>query len=66
VRRASPEVQARLARGEPVDPGEYYFQTAPVFETGDARYGWLNDIGAVGVGERAAPGTIRYAVFEIL
>ncbi len=66
VRRASPEVQARLARGEPVDPGEYYFRTAPVFETGDARYGWLNDILAVGVGERVAPGTLRYAIFEIL
>jgi hypothetical protein len=50
LQASSPEVQARLVRNEPVDPGEYYFRTAPVFETGDARYGWLNNIVAVGVG----------------
>jgi Protein of unknown function (DUF3237) len=66
VRRASPEVLARLGRGEPVDPAEYYFRTAPVFETGAVGYAWLNDIVAAGVGERPAPGQIRYSVFEIL
>ncbi len=66
VRHMAPEVQARMARGEPVDPGEYYFRTVPIFETGHARYGWLNNIVAVGVGERLPPGRIRYSVFEIL
>jgi uncharacterized protein DUF3237 len=30
--------------------GSMSLQTAPQFETGDERYGWLNDIQAVGVG----------------
>jgi hypothetical protein len=29
-------------------PREYYFRSAPVFETGDSRYAWLNGVVAVG------------------
>ena len=36
VRHGPPEVLAALMRGEPVDPGSYYFRTAMRFETGDA------------------------------
>ena len=56
---------ARLARGEQVDPAEYYFRTVPMFETATDRYAWINNIVAVGVGERVADG-VRYEVFEIL
>jgi hypothetical protein len=65
VRHASPEVSARLARGETVPPSEYYLRTTPFFETSDARYSWLNGVIAVGVGERAPDG-VSYEVFEIL
>jgi Protein of unknown function (DUF3237) len=65
VRHASPEVSARLARGERVDPGEYYLRTAPFFETSAPRYAWLNDIVAIGIGERKPDGVV-YQVFEVL
>ena len=48
IRHGPPEVMARLAQGETVDPSEYYFRVAPMFETGAERYAWLNKILAVG------------------
>lgn len=65
IRHGPPAVIDRLARGETVDPAEYYFRMTPWFETGAARYAWLNNIVAVGVGERLATGP-RYNIFEIL
>jgi hypothetical protein len=65
VRTAPPEVAARLARGETVGRDEYYLRTAPFFETGDARYAWMNTIVAVGMGERM-PNGAAYDVFEVL
>jgi hypothetical protein len=41
LRRGPLAVLARLAAGEDVDPAEYYFRTAPVFETGSPRHAWL-------------------------
>src|SRR5437762_12629672 len=32
----------KLTAGEAVDPSLYYMRTTPLFETGDARYAWLN------------------------
>jgi hypothetical protein len=65
VRHSSPEVAARLARGEPVEPSEYYLRTAPFFETAAERYRWLNTIVSVGVGRRMPDGA-TYDVFEVL
>jgi hypothetical protein len=65
VRRSSAEVAARLAEGQRVDKSEYYLRTTPFFETSDARHAWLNNIIAVGVGERLPDGVV-YEVFEIL
>jgi Protein of unknown function (DUF3237) len=65
VRHASAEVTARLARGERVDPSEYYLRTAPFFETAAEPYLWLNKLVAVGVGERRPDGAV-YEVFEVL
>lgn len=42
-----------------------YFRTAPIFETGDERYDWLNNIVTVGIGESIG-GAVRYDVFEVL
>jgi len=65
VRHSSPEVAARIARGESVGPNEYYLRTSPFFETAAPQYDWLNRIVAVGVGERL-PNGARYEIFEIL
>ncbi len=65
MRDAAPEIAARIAAGEPVDPSEYYFRTTPVFETASEKYEWLNRIVTVGVGDRRATGPI-YQVFRIL
>ena len=65
VRHASPEVTARIARGERVGPSEYYLRTAPFFETSSPKYAWLNKIVSVGIGERQPDG-VTYEVFEIL
>jgi len=65
VRHGPAEVMARLAKGEPVDPGSYYFRTAPVFETAAARYDWLNRIVAVATGRREPSGPV-YEVYEVL
>jgi hypothetical protein len=47
-----------------VDPGRYYFRTTPLFETGDERYAWLNDIVGVGSGYLVNAG-IAYKVARI-
>jgi hypothetical protein len=65
IRNSSPEVAKRLANGELVDPSEYYFRTAPVFETGAERYAWMNNIICVALGTRV-PTEVRYKIFEIL
>ena len=62
--QAPADLVARLKRGESVSQSEYYMRGAPFFETGSAKYGWLNDIVAVAVGERTAAGA-TYDVYEI-
>lgn len=62
-----PELQPDLAdrvRRHQVDPARYYLRTIPLFETGDERYAWLNDIVCIGSGY-LIPGGIAYAVFEV-
>jgi hypothetical protein len=58
VRHGPPDVLAAIARGEAVDPARYYMRTTPTFETGDARYQWLNDLIAVGSGIRRADAVV--------
>jgi hypothetical protein len=65
LRHGPPEVLARIAQGEAVDPASYYFRTSATFTTSDPRYEWLNRILAVGTGHRVATGPI-YNLFEIL
>jgi Protein of unknown function (DUF3237) len=65
LRHGPPDVIARLARGEPVDPALYYFRTVMRFETGDAELSWLNRIIAIGRGVRE-PRTVRLDVHELL
>ena len=59
-----PEALQRALQGEALDPSEYYFRTAPLFETASDKYAWLNRILAVGIGRRM-PGQVGYAVYAI-
>jgi hypothetical protein len=65
LRAGSPEIIEKLDKGEFVDPKDYYFRMAPIFETSSARYDWINRIIAVGLGHRLADGPV-YNIFEVL
>jgi hypothetical protein len=65
LRHGPPEVMARLAAGEAVDPASYYFRIVPTFETAAKPYAWINRIVAVGVGRREPAGPV-YAIEEVL
>lgn len=54
IRHGPPEVLARIAKGELVDPALYYFRATPRIETGAPQYAWLNDIMMVCSGVRTA------------
>jgi hypothetical protein len=58
VRHGSPEVLARLARGEDVDAGEYTFRTATRIETAAPELDWLNKGVFIAVGGRRPEGVI--------
>lgn len=65
LRKATPDVAARMARGEAVDPSEYYFRTHIRLTTPSPRLAWLNDVLAVSSGERR-PDLVRIFVHEII
>jgi hypothetical protein len=59
------KIKAALAPGGSTEYGDTYFMTQPRFETGDARYKWLNQVVAVAEG-RVRPSAVEYRVFEVL
>jgi hypothetical protein len=63
-RHGPAEVLKRLSAGENVDPSLYYMRTTPRFETGDARYAWLNRMICVATGARRAA-AVELEVFEV-
>jgi hypothetical protein len=65
LRHGPPEVMARLAAGEPVDPADYYFRTTATFETASPDHAWLNRVLAIGTGHRLPEGPV-YSLFELL
>jgi Protein of unknown function (DUF3237) len=58
VRHGSPEVLARLARGDEVDASEYIFRTSTQIETAAPRLDWMNKGIFISVGGRQAMGVI--------
>jgi hypothetical protein len=64
-RHGPPEAMRQLAEGREVDPSTYYMRTTPWFETGDARYAWLNRIVCVATGARRAA-SVELEVFELV
>jgi hypothetical protein len=65
LRRAAPEVMARLTRGETVDPALVYCRTVPLFEAPAGPYEWLNASLFVCTAARL-PDKVQVAVFEVL
>jgi hypothetical protein len=63
-RHGPAEVLKRLSMGEVVDPSLYYMRTTPRFETGDARYSWLNRMVCVATGARRAA-AVELDVYEV-
>ena len=58
VRHGSPDVVARLGRGEEVDASEYTFRTATEIQTADSPLDWLNKGVFISVGGRQPAGVI--------
>lgn len=54
LRHGPAPVMARLARGEPVAPGEYFFRTLVRFTTGAPAWLHRNKVMAIACGQREA------------
>lgn len=65
LRRGAPDVMARLARGEPVDPAAIYFRSTPLFETGTGVHLWLTRSIFLATGMRE-PDRVVLSVYEVL
>ena len=64
LRHGPAEAIAALARGEAVQPEEYYMRTHARLETGDPRYAWVNRTLFVGTGARLAR-AVRVALYAV-
>jgi hypothetical protein len=58
VRVATPEVAAKIARGETVSADQYYFRTSPRFEAPVGKYAWINDTIFICAGVRKADSVV--------
>lgn len=65
LRHGPPEVMARLAAGEEVDPAEYYFRTVPEFIAPEGPHDWLNRSIFICSGARYAS-SIKLWVWRVL
>lgn len=63
-RHGPADVLKKLSLGEEVDPSLYYMRTTPLFETGDARYTWLNRLICIGTGARKKS-SVHLEIFEV-
>ncbi|MZR30127.1 DUF3237 domain-containing protein [Sneathiella litorea] len=64
LRHGPKEVMEKLARGEAIDPSQFYFRIMPRFETSAASHLWLNKYLFLGTGERNSQGP-KYSVFKV-
>jgi hypothetical protein len=65
LRVATPEVAARIAKGEPVSKDDYYFRTTPIFEAPEGKYYWMNNALFICTGERN-PDNVLIHVWKVL
>jgi hypothetical protein len=64
VRTATPDVMAKLMRGEPVAPELVYFRCSPSFETASASLAWITERLFIGTGARH-PDKVVMRFFEV-
>ena len=64
VRHGTPEVLARLGRGEDVDPSEYVFRTGTQIQTAEPELDWCNKGVFISVGGRQ-PGGVIYETYLV-
>lgn len=64
IRAGDPQILARVARGEAVEPQSYYYYVTGNFETSEFKLSWLNWLVCIGKGSRTATGP-EYAFFEV-
>ena len=64
-RSGPPDVLAKVARGEAVDPNSYYYRVSGSFETASPVLTALNTVIVVALGWRTSAGP-GYDVFEVL
>lgn len=65
LRVVEPEVAARMAAGEVVDPSTYYFRTHLRYHTSSTRWRRLNTVIGLSTGERRAT-DVAIHMFEVL
>jgi hypothetical protein len=65
LRHGKKEAIEAIARGEVVDISDYYMRISLQFETGSEKYYWLNNVIAVGTGDRKPIGPVYY-VYEVI
>jgi Protein of unknown function (DUF3237) len=65
LRVASPDVVARMSRGEAVPLDSYRFRTAPRFETGEPLLKWLERSTFAGIAVRM-PDRVAIGFHEVL
>jgi len=65
IRVATPEVAARITRGEPVQDSEYYFAAVPKFEAPEGKYHWMNNAIFICKGKRN-PDSVSLLVWKVL
>ena len=63
--RGPPEVMARLAAGERVDPASYYFRASPQFEVQPGPHDWLARNVFLCTGKRW-PDAVHLDIFKVL
>ncbi|MBP6828874.1 MAG: DUF3237 domain-containing protein, partial [Saprospiraceae bacterium] len=65
IRHAKPSVLARMAKGEKVDPSEYYMRTSAIFEVAGEKYAWLSKSVIIATGARM-PGHVLLRFYKVL
>jgi Protein of unknown function (DUF3237) len=65
LRVATPEVAARIGRGEVVSPNDYYFRAVPKFEAPTGKYDWVNNAIFICKGIRN-PDNVTIQVWKVL
>jgi hypothetical protein len=64
IRTASPEVMAKLIKGEVVNPESVYFRCTPRFETAAPALSWISERLFIGTGARH-PDRVVMRFFEV-